>query len=122
MQVGVTWREIILAYEQSGGIDEIGEEKRRRAVGRGSQLFVELEVAPLGTSEPMMMIANMECDLVQDRYSMFIPKMLVMTSPGTAALPRRVKVLVASALRFAMLDRYPGRRPAGRGRRRWFPR
>jgi len=36
---------------------------------------------------------------------MFIPKMLAMTSPGSAAVPRRVKVLVASALRFAMLDR-----------------
>ena len=36
---------------------------------------------------------------------MFIPKMLVMTSPGRAAVPRSVKVLVASALRFAILDR-----------------
>ena len=35
---------------------------------------------------------------------MFIPKALVTTSAGRAAVPRRVKVLVASALRLAMLD------------------
>jgi hypothetical protein len=51
-----------------------------------------------------MTIANMEFDLTQEGYSMFIPKMLVMTSPGRAAVPRRVKVFVASALRLAMLD------------------
>jgi hypothetical protein len=48
MPVEVTWREIVPAYEESGGLDEIGEGRRRRAVGRGSQLFVELEVVPPG--------------------------------------------------------------------------
>ena len=48
---------------------------------------------------------NVHCVFAQEGYSIAIPKKLVMTSAGTAAVPSRVRVRVASVVRLEMLER-----------------
>src|ERR1700722_3156988 len=80
------------------------DDEERQKEDRSAHMFLSCVGRNIWPVEVIMTIANMECDLTQEGYSMFIPKMLAMTSPGRAAVPRSVNVLVASALRLAMLD------------------
>jgi hypothetical protein len=53
----------------------------------------------------MIDILNVHDDFTQDGYSIAIPRKLVTTSEGGAAVPRRVSVRVASVVRLATLER-----------------